>query len=286
MPLSFFILSDPVCPKSERFIPSLLTFLDLLCFFFFSSCWVTLLHARCVGGPVSSLPLLSSLSFRKTSNDFCLRKDTETTTRQFVWGFSCIQLKRQTVQIIVSMTLQIKKGHYEVANLAPKPAKPFRSYNAFGEDQTLFSCHEECYMVRWSLFKTASLPHPYPISSSSPLISNYPWAIGQQTDRERLTHLIHSPSAAFSCRNVTSPLLAHASSAFWVFDRGFKSNVATPNSSLIPWWESQGNSAADFCSAVHWTSERWVKLCLCKIQFTLQWWRVPHYNKMSFKLML
>lgn len=41
-----------------------------------------------------------------------------------------------------------KKGHYEVANLAPKPAKPFRSYNAFGEDQTLFSCHEECYMVR------------------------------------------------------------------------------------------------------------------------------------------
>ncbi len=70
MPLPFCILSDPACPNCERFIPSLLTFLDPLCFFS-AECWCCR-----VGGPVSSRPPLSSLSLTKASNAFGLHKQT------------------------------------------------------------------------------------------------------------------------------------------------------------------------------------------------------------------
>lgn len=67
----------------------------------------------------------------------------------------------------------------------------------------------------------------------------------------RQIHLINCPSAAFSRWSMASSLLAHASCAFCVCvcDRGFKSNMAFPNSSVIPWWESQGISA-DVCLLV------------------------------------
>lgn len=83
----------------------------------------------CVGGPVNSLPLLSSLSFTKTSNEFCLHKQTHWNDHKVVCKrFLFHLIRRETVETIVNMFSQNKADylrniqcHLQILNVSSEP---------------------------------------------------------------------------------------------------------------------------------------------------------------------
>ncbi len=112
-------------PKLWAFHPlSLHTFLDPLCFFS-AECWCC-----CVGGPVNSLPPLSSLSFTKASNEFCLHKQTLWNDHQAACERLLLHsVRREAVELIVNTFWQNKKADYhhtmqcnwQTLNVSAKP---------------------------------------------------------------------------------------------------------------------------------------------------------------------